>query len=112
MYTPEHHKQHTVEHIRRKGPHYAIFTDGSKSPSGVGLAAISPDKTVQFSLPSDAFVFTAELAAISSAVMIIKRMPPQKFTIYSDSRGAIEALKNYYPKNPLVQQIKYSLHEL
>ena len=112
MYTPEHHKQHAIEHIRQKGPHYAIYTDGSKSPSGVGLAATSPSNTIQYSLPSNASVFTAELPAIYSALTIIKNMPPQKFIIYSDSRSAIEALKSYLPKNTLVQQIKYSIHEL
>ena len=50
-YTPEHHKQHSVEHIRRKGNHFAIYTDGSKSQIGVGYAAISTKKKIQYSLP-------------------------------------------------------------
>ena len=106
-YTPEHHKQHAVEHIRRKGTHFAIYTDGSKSQMGVGFAAISTNKNLQYSLPERASVFTAELSAIWSAIEIIKEQPPQKFVIFSDSRSAIEAIQNYYPKNPLVQQIKY-----
>ena len=30
----------------------------------------------------------------------------------TDSKSAIEALQHYYPKNPLVQQIKYLFHKL
>ena len=30
----------------------------------------------------------------------------------TDSKSAIEALQHYYPKNPLVQQIKYPFHKL
>ena len=111
-YTPDHHKQHTIEHIRRKGTHFAIYTDGSKSQMGVGYAAISISKNLKFSLPERASVFTAELSAIWSAITIIKEQPPQKFVIYSDSRSSIEALQNYNPKNTLVQQIKYEFHKL
>ena len=111
-YTPEHHKQHTLEHIRRKGEHFAIYTDGSKSQMGVGYAAISINKKLQYSMPDKASIFTAELSAIWSAIEIIKEQPPQKFVIFSDSRSAIEALQNYLPKNSLVQQIKYEFHKL
>ena len=111
-YTPEHHRQHTMEHIRRKGNHFAIYTDGSKSQMGVGYAAISERKKVQLSLPTRASVFTAELSAIWSALEIIKEHPPQKFVIFSDSRSAVEAIQNYHPKNPLVQEIKYFFHKL
>ena len=111
-YSSEHHRQHTIEHIKRKGNHYALYTDGSKSHTGVGFAAVSISKTIQYSLPNNATVFTAELAAIFSAVKIVKNLPQQNFVIFSDSRSAIEALKNYMPRNPLVQQIKISLHKL
>ena len=94
-YIPEHHKQHAIDHIKHKGPHYAIYTDGSKSSSGVGYAAISANKTCQYSLPKDVSVFTAELCAIKSAIQMIKNLPPQKFVIFSDSRSGIEAIKNY-----------------
>ena len=57
-------------------------------------------------------MFTAELSAIWSALEIVKEHPPQKFVIFSDSRSAVEAIQNYYPKNPLVQEIKFSFHKL
>ena len=94
-YIPEHHKQYAIDHIKNKGPHYAIYTDGSKSSSGVGYAAISTNKTFQYSLPKDASVFTAELCAIKSAIHIIKTIPPRKFVIFTDSRSDIEAIRNY-----------------
>ena len=78
-YLPEHHKQHTINHIKQKGPHYAVYTDGSKSSSGVGYAAVSANKIHQYSLPKEASVFTAELCAIRSARQIIKNMPSQNF---------------------------------
>ena len=112
IYTPSHHKQHSLEHIRRKGPHFAIYTDGSKSPSGVGFAAVSSNRTIQFSLPTYASVFTAELMAILAAIEIIKDNPPQKFVIFSDSRSAVEVLKSYSCKNPLVLNIRNLLHKM
>ena len=110
LYTPDHHRQHTLEHIRRKGNHFSIYE--FKSPTGVGFAAVSSSETVQFSLPESASVFTAELCAICAAVEIIRKHPPKKFVIFSDSRSAIEALQSYCPRNPLAQQVKYMFHKL
>ena len=111
--TPSHYKQNALEHIRKKGPHYEIYTDGSKSPNGVGCAAITQDKTNKCSLPTEASVFTAELNAILLAMDIIKKIRNKqniKIVIYSDSRSALEALKGYTHKNPLVLQIKMKLN--
>lgn len=67
-YTPEHQKRLTcIEHARYKGPWCAIYTNGSNSSSGVRFAAISPDKTKQFSMPKNAFVYKAELYTPPSA---------------------------------------------
>ena len=92
--------------------HTAIYTDGSKSSSGVGFAAVSTNTVIQFSLPIHASVFSAELMAILAAVDIIKNNPPQKCIIFSDSRSAVEALKAYSSKNPLVLKIRTLLHEI
>ena len=107
--SPNYHKQYALEHIHRKGPHYAIYTDGSKSVSGVGCAAVSVNKSRKFSLPKEATVFTAELSAILVALDIIKTSKGKhhhKFIIYSDSKSALEAINSYMHKNHLVQQIK------
>ena len=113
--TPSHHRQYALEHIQRKGHHHAIFTDGSKSSEGVGSAAVSSLQTSKFSLPNEASVFTSEVTAILLAVEIIKssnEQENQKFVIYSDSRSAIEALRNYTHKNPLILKIRNMLHKL
>ena len=54
MNNPEYLKQHTLEHIRRKGPHNEIYTDGSKSDK-VGSAAIYQNEKVLISLPKNVF---------------------------------------------------------
>ena len=56
-YTLDHYKQLSLEHINSKGPHKAIFTDGSKSSTGVGCAAVSPFNIRQHSLPKEASVY-------------------------------------------------------
>ena len=87
-YVPDHHRQHALEHIRRIGNNFAIYTDGSKFP----IAAVSNGKTLQFTLTISASLFTAELSAIWEAIEIIKEQPPQKFAIFSDSKSVIEAV--------------------
>ena len=111
-YTPAHYKQHTIEHIKHKGIHYSIYTDGSKSPSGVGFATIHKNKIIQLSLPEYSSVFTAELSALWYAADVIKKLPKQKFVIFTDSKSAIEALKCYNPKNSLVKEVRYKFHRL
>ena len=96
-YTPDSYKQSALEHIHSKGPHKAIYTDGSKSSEGVGCAAVSSDKVSQKSLPTIATVFTAELIAIILAVNQIKLSNDKlntKYVIYSDSKSAVQSLKS------------------
>ena len=104
-YLPSHHRQHTLEHIRSKGLHHEIYTDGSKSAQGVGFAAISSSQSYEVSLPKEASVFTAELMAILYALKIAEVIQ-NKCVIYSDSRSAVEALKHYNHPHQLVKQIK------
>ena len=114
-YTPDHYKQCALEQIQRKGPHKAIYTDGSKSSLGVGCAAVSSSRISQNSLPTNATVFTAELTAIILAVEQIKFSDNNlntKYVIYSGFKSAIEALKNYIQKNPLVKQTRQSINKL
>ena len=76
---------------------------------------MSSSRISQNSLPTNATVFTAELTAIILAVEQIKFSDNNlntKYVIYSDSKSAIEALKNYIQKNPLVKQIRQSINKL
>ena len=114
-YSQDQYKQIALEHIQSKGPHKAIYTDGSKSSVGVGCAAVSSSRISQTSLPTNATVFTAELTAIKLAVEQIKFSDNNlntKYVIYSDSKSAIEALKSYIQKNILVNQIKQAINKL
>ena len=114
-FTPDCYKQFALEHIQSKGPHKAIYTDGSKSLVGVGCAAVSSSKVSQHSLPIEATVFTAELTAILLAINQIKssdNILNTNFVIYSDSRSATESLKSHTNKNPIVLQIKQFINKL
>ncbi|HIP25812.1 MAG TPA: hypothetical protein EYG81_05080, partial [Archaeoglobus profundus] len=110
-YSNEKFKQHALEHIRQYGRHNEIYTDGSKSNEGVGFAVISTNSKIQKRLRTEASVFTAELYAILAAVKEIEFDNNLRTIIYSDSRSAIEAIREYNPKHPIVTQIKFELHK-
>jgi ribonuclease HI len=90
-----------------------VYTDGSKQADGVGSAAVFPDITLSHSFPRIVSIFTAELCAIILALFRITNHPGSAFTIYSDSRSALQALEVFYTPNPLVmlvQQFLYITH--
>lgn len=67
----------------------SVFTDGSKSDVGIGFGALFPEFDRSGNLPAIAFVFTTELSAILLAIRVIFSMPVGRFTIFSDSLGAL-----------------------
>ena len=73
-----------------------IYTDGSKSTEGVGFAAVFPTTTSGGRLTREASIFTAELYAINAAVHEILKgtINGNRFTIFSDSRSALLALRS------------------
>ena len=109
---PEVFRQHALEHIRRKGHSYKIYTDGSKSDNGVGAAAVSPDSVIKIALPSHASVFTAELSALNAALDSIRNSAESDIVIFCDSRSALDAIAQFAPRNRLLQNIQLKLHEL
>ena len=82
-----------------------IFTDGSKSNAGVGFGVVFPDSFFSHALPDSASIFTAELFGILTALKKIVSYDGNNFTIFSDSKGALEALSSFNPVNPLVLEI-------
>lgn len=54
-------QQHSVRHLRCKGPHSAVYTNGFKSSSGVKFAVILSSGKCWFLSPSNASVFIAKL---------------------------------------------------
>ena len=105
-------KIEAMRHIRSKGRHIAIFTDGSKSDTGVGSAAVSTIEARSMALPKYASIFTAELKAIESALKIIENSDYRRYVVYSDSKSAIEALQQFEPSNTVTNSIQKLIHEL
>ena len=89
-----------------------IYTDGSKSNEGVGCAAISQHTMKLTHLPNEASIFTAELAAVSSALNIVSDSQQQEFVIFTDSQSVLTAIQNIRNSNPLVNKIQKWLIDL
>ena len=90
-----------------------IYTDGSKSAGGVGAAVVFPDCALSHSLPTAASVFTAELWAMILALSRILRLnTDSSYVLYSDSRSALDAIKDIFSRNPLVLNIQRFLQLL
>ena len=95
-----------------QSPSVPIYTDDSISSEGVGCVAVFPDFEVFISLPVVASIFRAELCAIFLALSRISFYDSDSFVVYSDSRSALQALGNFYARNPLVLKFQYFLCDL
>ena len=62
------------EHTSKYQFFKALYTDGSKSPDGVGYAAVSGREFAEGSLPPQSSIYTAELYAILAAVKMTRGM--------------------------------------
>ena len=105
-------KQHVLKHIAEHGNTTSIFTDGSKSENGVGYAVSGVNLQLQYSLNSQASVYTAELQAIKTALAHIVEQRLDNVIIYTDSRSSIEAIKNFTATHAIVCDIRNTLHKL
>ncbi|XP_076038101.1 uncharacterized protein LOC143023464 [Oratosquilla oratoria] len=95
------------EHKESHADSIAVYTDGSKSPAGVGCAAVTSSQTFTAKLPFTSSVFTAELYAILLALKhFILNSDFNDFTIYSDSQSSILALTNFIPSHPVISEIQ------
>ena len=110
--SPEVFRQHALEHIRRKGNQCILYTDGSKSDHCVGAAAISSSSLNQVSIHPTASVFTAELIAICLALDMILSNNLSSVIICCDSRSALDGINQFAPKNKLIQEIQFKIHNL
>ena len=100
-----------LAHLERH-PTKHIFTDGSKTSQHVGFAAVLPSTTRSGRLTEEASIFTAELYAIKIAVEEILRgtTDDTRFTIFSDSKSALLALRSDISHSPIVDEIKDLIH--
>ena len=85
-----------------------IYTDGSKSTEGMGFAAVFPNTTSGGRLTREASIFTAELYTINAAVHEILRgtIDGNQFTIFSDSRSALLAMRSDSSLSPILAETK------
>ena len=88
-----------------------VYTDGSKTDTGVGAAAVSHDKCSTATLPVEASIFTAEAYALELAVGIIERSNSRFNVIFSDSRSCMESLL-YNGQHPTIRKLIWRLHKL
>lgn len=90
-----------------------IYTDGSKIEAGVGCAFVKLGEAPHsWSLPSSASIFTAELYAIWQALLYCEHSDSGEFLICTDSLSAIQAIKNPFTWDPMVQQVLALVHHL
>ena len=91
-----------LEHDETHEGAFKIYTDGSKSTEGVGLAVVTDNSCDVAKLPNYASIYTAELCAINRALTLVHYSSRRKFVIYSDSKSALESLNSYNSSHPLV----------
>lgn len=86
------------EYIARNCGHsLAIYTDGSKTPTGdTGAAFVVPELRISkgFRLPDHVSVFTCELTAILMALFWVEDFRPNRATIFTDSLSSLQAMIN------------------
>ena len=98
-----------------------IYTDGSKTKTGVGAGIAMLNNQLQNqvgpkhfnkakkSLNGKANILSAELTAISVALDYFGKLSNKTCTIFTDSKGSLQSIMQYEPKNPLVQEIHAKL---
>ncbi|XP_064083866.1 uncharacterized protein LOC135199637 [Macrobrachium nipponense] len=87
-----------------------LFSDGSKTSSGVGCAVVHVNNLYVSRLSNNSSIFIAELTALAKSFEIVSTLQDNNFTIYSDSYSALMAIKQYNPKHPIIQHIQEWLY--
>ena len=98
-------KARALEHISRYSDYIACYTDGSKTDDGAGCAFVCGDAVRCFTLPKHASVFSCELVAILKLLCFIEINPARSYVILSDSLSGLQSLSQFYPSDPLAQEI-------
>ena len=101
-----------LEHDQIHSKSIKLFTDGSKTSSGVGCAVVHSDTSYVGRLSDNASIFTAELTALAKSLEIVGTLQGTSFTIYSDSNSALMAIQQYNSSHPIVQRIQEWLYRL
>lgn len=104
-----------LEHHQVSGA--CIFTDGSKIEGKVGAAIShwrngSETRSRKFRLESYCTVFQAEMLALLKATELALKGTETVVNIFSDSRSALELLRDPGSFNPLAHEIRNNIMEL
>ena len=96
-----------LEHVSEEHANSVhVYTDGSKSGRFVGCAAVSRVDTASARLLPETSVFSSELYAILLALQIISQSPNNtSYTIFSDSKSAIQAIRTCDSYHPIIGKI-------
>lgn len=89
-----------------------IYTDGSKTPEGVGCAYAVGNLSERLKLPHNATIFVAEAVAILGALTYIRENEVMQCVICTDSLSILTALQGYASSHPMITQIREFSHEL
>ena len=92
--------------------HHHVYTDGSKSDTGVGCAFVCGSVTRTLGLPAEATVFSAELVAIKKALNFIEVSDDGSYVVFTDSLSSLLAMRDFNTLNPLLQDILLLLTNL
>ena len=82
-----------------------LYTDGTKSATGVIFAAVFLGKVVFGKLPSASSMFTAELDAILPTVTYMLKLSQREFVVRSNSQNALKSICNNLSFHLLVREI-------
>ncbi|XP_072395249.1 uncharacterized protein [Diabrotica undecimpunctata] len=88
---------------------YHIYTDASKTSTGVGAAVITPNITLEYKLPSLSCIHTGELYAIYQALVYMNSSNISNALIITDSLSSINTINQLYTKHPIALLIKKKL---
>ena len=101
--------------LREKFPdHKHVFTDGSKSDSGVASAAYlhtAPSSFFTLRLPDTGSIYTAELQALLLSLKLMYQSHSKKFLVFSDSLSALQAIAHRNLNHPMLLDF-FKLHSM
>ena len=104
--------QYFSEHLQQHNDSIKIYTDGSKSSSGVGFGIITPSSSIKGKLSLCSSIFSAEVSAVQHALHSIVPLKNKTSTIFTDSMSTLESIKALKPSHPLSSKIQQTAHTL